>query len=275
MGTTTVIRRVAEPTPGHRGRPEHPAPLPGVAGAPSAQGGQRGSSIYDVARAAGVAPSTVSRAFSRPGRVNSRTAERVFAAAARRRLPLRGPPRANRPAHPQPRRRRHRHHEPVLLGDHPWRPRGGRASRATRSCCRTPGGRPARARLDRARDERRRGRPARPARGCRTTRSGCWPSRNRWSCSTAGYPRCRASSPTTPAVCVGRSNISPSSATRRVTYVAGPEASWADGMRWVALIGGLPRAGPAVPSRRTVQHPDGPRRVRHRAGGARARSRRR
>jgi LacI family repressor for deo operon, udp, cdd, tsx, nupC, and nupG len=33
--------------------------------------------IYDVARAAGVAPSTVSRAFSRPGRVSSETAERV------------------------------------------------------------------------------------------------------------------------------------------------------------------------------------------------------
>lgn len=33
--------------------------------------------IYDVAEAAGVAPSTVSRAFSRPGRVNSVTAERI------------------------------------------------------------------------------------------------------------------------------------------------------------------------------------------------------
>lgn len=33
--------------------------------------------IYDVARAAGVAPSTVSRAFSRPGRVNAATAERI------------------------------------------------------------------------------------------------------------------------------------------------------------------------------------------------------
>jgi LacI family repressor for deo operon, udp, cdd, tsx, nupC, and nupG len=33
--------------------------------------------IYDVARQAGVAPSTVSRAFSRPGRVNSATAERI------------------------------------------------------------------------------------------------------------------------------------------------------------------------------------------------------
>jgi LacI family repressor for deo operon, udp, cdd, tsx, nupC, and nupG len=33
--------------------------------------------IYDVAKAAGVAPSTVSRAFSRPGRVNAETADRI------------------------------------------------------------------------------------------------------------------------------------------------------------------------------------------------------
>jgi DNA-binding LacI/PurR family transcriptional regulator len=38
--------------------------------------------IYDVARAAGVAPSTVSRAFSRPGRVNSDTAQRIRDVAA-------------------------------------------------------------------------------------------------------------------------------------------------------------------------------------------------
>ena len=36
-----------------------------------------GPTIYDVAKAAGVAPSTVSRAFSRPGRVNSATATRI------------------------------------------------------------------------------------------------------------------------------------------------------------------------------------------------------
>ena len=38
--------------------------------------------IYDVARAAGVAPSTVSRAFSRPDRVNAETAARIRAIAA-------------------------------------------------------------------------------------------------------------------------------------------------------------------------------------------------
>ena len=37
--------------------------------------------IYDVARAAGVAPSTVSRTFSRPGRVNPETADHVRAIA--------------------------------------------------------------------------------------------------------------------------------------------------------------------------------------------------
>jgi LacI family repressor for deo operon, udp, cdd, tsx, nupC, and nupG len=49
------------------------------------------ATIYDVARLAGVAPSTVSRAFSRPGRVSTGTAERVRAAAQElgyRRAPL-------------------------------------------------------------------------------------------------------------------------------------------------------------------------------------------
>lgn len=44
--------------------------------------GQRTPTIYDVARAAGVAASTVSRAFSRPGRVNAETAARIRKIAA-------------------------------------------------------------------------------------------------------------------------------------------------------------------------------------------------
>jgi LacI family repressor for deo operon, udp, cdd, tsx, nupC, and nupG len=50
----------------------------------SPQRGARRSSptIYDVATAAGVAPSTVSRAFARPGRVNSETAEHIRRVAA-------------------------------------------------------------------------------------------------------------------------------------------------------------------------------------------------
>jgi LacI family transcriptional regulator len=43
----------------------------------------RRPTIYDVAHEAGVAASTVSRAYSRPGRVNAETAQRVFQAAAR------------------------------------------------------------------------------------------------------------------------------------------------------------------------------------------------
>lgn len=49
---------------------------------PEERGPQRsGPTIYDVARECGVAPSTVSRAFSRPGRVNAETAARIRAVA--------------------------------------------------------------------------------------------------------------------------------------------------------------------------------------------------
>jgi LacI family transcriptional regulator len=44
---------------------------------------KRRPTIYDVAHEAGVAASTVSRAYSRPGRVNADTAQNVFQAAAR------------------------------------------------------------------------------------------------------------------------------------------------------------------------------------------------
>ncbi|MHA6800231.1 LacI family DNA-binding transcriptional regulator [Bounagaea algeriensis] len=44
-------------------------------------GAQRQVTIYDVARHCGVAASTVSRAFSRPGRVSARMRERVYTAA--------------------------------------------------------------------------------------------------------------------------------------------------------------------------------------------------
>jgi LacI family transcriptional regulator len=52
------------------------------AAAGSALAGGRAPTIYDVARAAGVAPSTVSRAFARPGRVTADTTERIRRAAA-------------------------------------------------------------------------------------------------------------------------------------------------------------------------------------------------
>jgi LacI family transcriptional regulator len=56
-----------------------PVPAP-AAGAGSTAG--RPPTIYDVARAAGVASSTVSRAFARPGRVTVETADRIRRVAA-------------------------------------------------------------------------------------------------------------------------------------------------------------------------------------------------
>jgi DNA-binding LacI/PurR family transcriptional regulator len=44
---------------------------------------ERRATIYDVAQEAGVAPSTVSRAYSRPGRVHADTVQKVFQAAKR------------------------------------------------------------------------------------------------------------------------------------------------------------------------------------------------
>jgi LacI family transcriptional regulator len=57
---------------------------------------QRGPSIYDVAKIAGVAPSTVSRALSHPGRVNCYTAERIFTAAREVGYPFQEPDRPTR-----------------------------------------------------------------------------------------------------------------------------------------------------------------------------------
>ena len=48
---------------------------------PGPIGGGNPPTIYDVAKVAGVAPSTVSRAFARPGRVNAETAARIRAVA--------------------------------------------------------------------------------------------------------------------------------------------------------------------------------------------------
>jgi LacI family transcriptional regulator len=57
----------AEPAPPVRGR--------------GARGGKSAPTIYDVAKLAGVNPSTVSRALSQPGRINIKTEERIHAAA--------------------------------------------------------------------------------------------------------------------------------------------------------------------------------------------------
>jgi DNA-binding LacI/PurR family transcriptional regulator len=63
---------------------------------------ERRPTIYDVAQQAGVAASTVSRAYSRPGRVHAETAQRIFRAAERigyRSGRLDGPQPAERAVH--------------------------------------------------------------------------------------------------------------------------------------------------------------------------------
>ena len=55
---------------------------PAAEAATSTAGSRKTVTIYDVARLAGVAPSTVSRAFARPGRVSADTAARIRSAAA-------------------------------------------------------------------------------------------------------------------------------------------------------------------------------------------------
>lgn len=60
------------------------ADVPGSGGVVTPLGpGPKSVTIYDVAAEAGVSPSTVSRAFSRPGRVSSRTAKHVLEVAHR------------------------------------------------------------------------------------------------------------------------------------------------------------------------------------------------
>ncbi|HOB06058.1 MAG TPA: LacI family DNA-binding transcriptional regulator [Propionibacteriaceae bacterium] len=54
-----------------------------TAAADKAVGVERSATIYEVAEAAGVSPSTVSRTFSRPGRVSVRTADHVREVAAK------------------------------------------------------------------------------------------------------------------------------------------------------------------------------------------------
>ena len=91
--------------------------------------------IYDVARAAGVAPSTVSRALSKPGRVSFKTAEHVRQVAEE--LGYRsGPDGAHgvRTGHRNAGRRGGRHRQPRLLRDDPRggaRQRGSAASRCS------------------------------------------------------------------------------------------------------------------------------------------------
>lgn len=58
-----------------------PAGDPSKHSAPRARTGKSTATIYDIAERAGVNPSTVSRALSKPGRVSAKTAQKIMAAA--------------------------------------------------------------------------------------------------------------------------------------------------------------------------------------------------
>lgn len=85
----------AESSAASAGRPKGDAAGAAKSAARARGRRRKGPTIYDVAQAAGVAPSTVSRAFSRPGRVNSDTAQRIHTIAAElgyRSSPIQRPP---------------------------------------------------------------------------------------------------------------------------------------------------------------------------------------
>ena len=218
-GGTTSRPRVNE-----RCRPDRPAYRHRMGTRPT---------IYDVAREAGVAASTVSRAYARPGRVNAETAQRHLRGGRADRLPRRSDHRLARPAHPAVALDRLRHHEPLLRGDHPGADEAVRQAGYTMLLSHTrspPGG----ARLDRARARPRRGRAAGQLAHVRHRD----PDDRQAEAAGPAQPRDPEVS------CVVTDNAR---GMRRavehlaelghetVTYVAGPEASWADGMRWRAL----------------------------------------
>ena len=233
--------------------------------------------IYDVAREAGVAASTVSRAYARPGRVNAETAARDLRGRRADRLPLRAASPARSASRPAPSRW--------------WSPTSrtrstARSSRAPQEAARRGGLRaaalrtPTRPAAGRARGRRARAGPRRGHRAGQLADERLRDPDDRQA-EAAG-----AAEPADPrdvlhrhrqrrAGCGGPSSTSARSATTRSPTSPGPEASWADGMRWRALRGGGARAGAPGAPRRPVRRPDRARRLRRRAPGRRARARRR
>ena len=210
--------------------------------APPTYGGgmESKATIYDVARVAGVAASTVSRAFARPGRVNAETAQRVFAAAATvgyRSSALSG---LTGPTGSRTRTRSlalvvtditNPFYSEIIRGAH----EAAGAARLHDPALAHAGGRPARARLDRARAGLRGRR-----RAGQLAHVGQRDPHDRQAEADGGaqpaHPRGAVrASPTTRGACAGRSSTSAELGHDTITYVAGPEASWADGVRWQAL----------------------------------------
>ena len=197
--------------------------------------GRAEPTIYDVARAAGVAPSTVSRALSKPGRVSFRTAEHVRRVAdelgyrsGRMELPM------SDPRHRGAGVDRGRHRQPCVRRHDPRRRAGGVAARSDAGDHRDPGVRRT-VRSAPSRDSRRRSTGSswrRP--GCRIQGFGPGEAQvgGRAEPHGGGGPlggqRQRAGDQEGDRAPDRTGHAS-------ICYLAGPEASYANGMRWRGL----------------------------------------
>ena len=182
-----------------------------------------------------MAASTVSRAFARPGRVNARDGGTDLRRRGGARLPLGLAARPRREPDPDARPRRHRHHQPVLRRHHPRRPRGRRRARATPSCCRTPRRTPSWSATGPSGS-------CAPSRACCSTSSRMSDQAIRMMAKQKPVIVLNRRLPEVPSILVDNAR-----GVRRavehltelghdsITYVAGPESSWTDGMRWQAL----------------------------------------
>ena len=196
--------------------------------------GRQTGAVGLVARAAGVAASTVSRAYARPGRVNSETARLHLRGGRAHRLPGQPDHRTARPADRGGRVHGLRHHEPVLQGDHQRREEAARLGRLRAAAVRHLGVRPDRTRhVERTLDL---------VEGVVLSSSRMSDSAIRMIAKQKPLVLLNRKIPETSCIIIDNAR-----GVRRavehlaelghetITYVAGPQASWTEGIRWRAL----------------------------------------
>ena len=202
--------------------------------------------LQDVAREAGVAVSTASRALTQPERISPPTRARVQEVA--RRLGYR-PNRIARavvsgrtqmlavlvPDITNP------HHFGLIRGAE----ERARAADRTLVLGDTRGDPGWRRTISTGWDRSSTGSSSPPA-GFRTQTCGSSPDAARSSCTTASCPAFPVSSRTSTTGCGRSSGTSPELGHRRVAYLSGPRRSWSEGRRWAALAAEATRAGVVV-----------------------------
>lgn len=223
--------------------------------------GERGSvTIYDVAKHAGVAPSTVSRTFSRPDRVSSRTADKVLASARELGYKLAS---EVRPGRPGPRTRSNIlglvmadvtnpfFHEIMRGADHAAVVHGMAVSAVN------------------ANESSRRARTAAGhlmpvVDGILLASPRLTEGEIRKIARTIPTVVCNRPVPGVPSVLVDNHDGALRAVLhlamigcRSITYLAGPEGAWADGMRWRGILDAV---GPSMPD--DPQRTASPRRIR-------------